>query len=173
MAADNTQLANGDVIRDLARQGGLVKTQAMQIDIGGPSSNAEVLLTAGQQVAAASMPVVLASNQPPISVSAPAANDSFGQAAAATAGSTSTLASLSAPAGYRIAGLIGNGTGDGYFVVQVAGATVFSGRTRSTLPTLALMLPHGIPVSTGALVTLKVTNESGSTADFDGTLLGA
>ena len=64
--ADNTVLNNGaggDTIRDLARQAGTIKTQVVQIDIGGASANAEVLVTAGQQVMAASLPVVIASNQ--------------------------------------------------------------------------------------------------------------
>lgn len=97
----------------------------------------------------------------------------WGQAVAAVAGSTTTLVSIaSSSAGMRITGIIASGTGDGYFAVQVSGLTVFAGRTRSTLPTLAIMLPNGIAPATGSLVTLKVTNESGSTADYDATLLG-
>ena len=69
-------------------------------------------------------------------------------------------------------GLIGHGTGDGYFVVQVNGSTVFSGRTRATLPTLVITLPNGIAPTAGSVIALKVTNESGSTADYDATLLG-
>ena len=64
--ADNTVLNNGtggDTIRDLARQAGTIKTQVVQIDIGGASANAEVLVTAGQQAMAASLPVVIAGNQ--------------------------------------------------------------------------------------------------------------
>jgi hypothetical protein len=66
--ADNTTLnsgTGGDTIRDLARLAGTVKTQVVQLDMGGASANAEVLVTAGQQVAAASMPVVLASDKTP------------------------------------------------------------------------------------------------------------
>jgi hypothetical protein len=69
--ADNTTLntgTGGDTIRDLARQAGTIKTQVTQIDIGGASANAEVLVTAGQQTMAASLPVVIASNQPPLPV---------------------------------------------------------------------------------------------------------
>ena len=64
--ADNTLLnvgTGGDTVRDLARQAGLVKTQVVQLDLGGATANAEVLITAGQQLMAASVPVVLASNQ--------------------------------------------------------------------------------------------------------------
>ena len=70
--ADNTVLnANttaGDSIRDLARQAGAIKTQVCQLDIGGATANAEVLVTAGQQLMAASLPVVLASNQTAVPV---------------------------------------------------------------------------------------------------------
>lgn len=70
--ADNTTIAaqtGGDQIRGLARLAGAVKTQVMQLDLGGPSANAEVLLVAGQQVKAASMPVTIASDQPAVPVS--------------------------------------------------------------------------------------------------------
>jgi hypothetical protein len=70
--ADNTELPpgiGGDLVRDLARQGGLVKTQVIQLDLGGSSANAEKLITAGQQLMADSVPVVLASNQPALPVS--------------------------------------------------------------------------------------------------------
>ena len=68
--SDNTIInpgQNGDTIRDLARQGGAIKTQTFALDLGGPSNNAEILITAGQQIMAASVPVVLASDQPAIS----------------------------------------------------------------------------------------------------------
>lgn len=69
--ADNTILntgTGGDTIRDLARGAGTVKTQVVQLDLGGATANAEVLITAGQQVMTASVPVVIASNQTAISV---------------------------------------------------------------------------------------------------------
>lgn len=71
--ADNTILnANttaGDSIRDLARAAGTVKTQVVQLDLGGVTANAEVLITAGQQLMAVSVPVVIASNQTAVPVS--------------------------------------------------------------------------------------------------------
>lgn len=110
----------------------------------------------------------------PVPVSPPVASDSWGQSLSVTAASTATLVNIaSSVAGYKITGLIAHGTGDGYFTVQVNAATVFSGRSRATLPTLIISLPNGISVVAGATVALKVTNESGSTADYDGTLLGA
>lgn len=72
MAADNTILnpgTAGDTIRDLARLSGSVKTQVIALDLGGAASNAENLITAGQQTMANSMPVAIASNQPAIPVS--------------------------------------------------------------------------------------------------------
>ena len=175
--SDNTVLnigTGGDTVRDLARQGGTVKTQVLQLDLGGASANAEVLLTAGQQVKAFSMPVVLASDQGALPVVNSVAANSFGQAIGITAGATATLATIASSAvGYQIKGMVAHGTGDGYFVIQVASVAVLSGRIRSTMPTLSIILPNGMAVATGSLVTLKVTNESGSTADFEATLLGA
>ena len=109
--ADNTVLnaaAGGDTVRDLARQGGSIKTQVVQLDLGGATANAEVLITAGQQVMAASVPVVLASNQPAIATTQPVASNNWGQSLALTAGATGTLASIaSSVAGYQIKGLRG------------------------------------------------------------------
>lgn len=175
--SDNTLLnvgVGGDTVRDLARQGGGVKTQVVQLDIGGASSNAEVLITAGQQQMAASVPVVLASNHTPLQTVAAPAYSAWAQSAALTAGATGTLTSIpSSPAGFQIKGLVAHGTGDGYWAIQVASITVLSGRTRATTPTLVLMLTNGISAPTGSVVTLKVTNESGSTADYEATFLGA
>lgn len=172
--ADNSTQGGTDVIRDLARQAGAIKTQVMQLDAGGGSANAEILITAGQQVMAASLPVVLASNQTAVTTTATPAANQWGQALSVTAGATATLASIaSSAAGYRIAGFTSNGLGDGYFFVQVASITILSGRIRSTAPVYTITLPNGINVPTGSLVALKVTNESGSTADFEATLLGA
>lgn len=98
----------------------------------------------------------------------------WGQAVAVTAGATVTLASItSSTPGYQIKGFTANGIGDGYFFIQIGATTVLSGRIRSTAPVYTLTLPNGIAVPTGSAVTLKVTNESGSTADFEATLLGA
>lgn len=102
----------------------------------------------------------------------PAVNQ-WGQALAVTNGATATIASIaSSVAGYQIKGFTANGIGDGYFFIQVASITILSGRIRSAAPVYVLTLPNGIAVATGSTVTLKVTNESGSTADFEATLLG-
>jgi hypothetical protein len=57
--ADNSPQGGTDTIRDIDRAG--VKTQVMQVDVGGAA--AESLLVRGQQVKAASIPVTLASDQ--------------------------------------------------------------------------------------------------------------
>lgn len=175
--SDNTTLdlmAGGDSIRDLARPGGAAKTQVMALDLGGPSSNAEVLITAGQQPMSGSVPVVLASDQPPVAVATGPASNAWGQALAVTAGSSVTLASLLVgSSAYQLKGFVAHGTGDGCFAVQIGGLTVLSGRTRASLPTLAITLPNGLAAAPGQSVSLTVRNESGSTADFEATLLGA
>lgn len=177
MASDNTTLnpgSSGDQIRDIARQGGPVKTQVVQLDIGGDSANAEILISAGQKGMAMSFPVVLSSDHSALPVVDVPANNSFGEAIDLTAGATAALISIPATTpGFQIKGFIGSGTGDGYWFVQVGGVTLFSGRTRSTVPTLIISLPNGIFINTGSAVTLNVTNESGSTANFESTLLGA
>jgi hypothetical protein len=65
--ADNTRLnpgSSGDVIRDLARQGGATKTQVVALDLGGPAANPEYLIAAGQAPMAQSIPVTGAPDQP-------------------------------------------------------------------------------------------------------------
>ena len=178
--SDNTTLnpgVAGDVIRDLARQSGASlgsKTQVVALDIGGSSANAELLITAGQRPAAASVPVVLASDQSTIPVQNAIGTANWGQSLAVVAGATATVVNIvSAPVGYQIKGMLCHGTADGYFSIQVDGVTQVSGRTRSTAPMLQLILPNGIGVTTAANVTVRVTNESGSTADYELTLLGS
>lgn len=58
--ADNTTLlpgGGGDTMRDIDRAGAGVKTQVVQIDIGGASGNAEVLVTGAMPISAASLPL--------------------------------------------------------------------------------------------------------------------
>lgn len=170
--SDNSSQGGQDTIRDLARQSGTVKTQVVQLDLGGSSANAENLITAGQQVMANSVPVVFASDQSAFNTTSAAARDSWGQALAVVAASTVTVTSVVAPANYRIRGMVCNGTGDGYFAIKVASVTVLSGRIRVSAQMLVITLPNGIAVASGASVTLTVTNESGATADYEATLLG-
>ena len=127
----------------------------------------------GQALMSDSVPVVIASNQSGLAVSSAQGSSIWGQALSVVAGATPTVMSIgSTTAGYQLKGLIAHGTGDGYFVAQVNGTTVVSGRTRSTAPMLQIVLPNGISITTGSVLNIKVTNESGSTADYDITLLG-
>lgn len=164
----------GDTIRDTVKAGnGVAKTQIFALDIGGSSANAEILLTAGPQLAAVSMPVVLAIDQPALVISPLPASNKWAQALAVANGATATVVSiLSSIAGYKITGISAMGNGDGYFVVQVAAVPVLSGRINWSNPNLAIILPNGISVVTGSAVTVQVTNISGSTADYEATLLG-
>ena len=72
--ADNTQLPApagplGDVVRTLAKTANAgAKTQVVALDVGGGDAAAETLLVPGQQAMAASVPVVLASDQSPVVV---------------------------------------------------------------------------------------------------------
>ena len=174
--ADNTTLnpgVNGDVIRDLQRPSG-AKTQVVGLDLGGNSANPEVLITAGQQLAASSVPVVLAYDQSTLPVQNKTGTTNWGQSLAVVAGSTATVVNIvSTPSGYQIKGMLCHGTADGYFAIQVNGVTQVSGRTRSTAPMLQLILPNGIGVANSSSVAVRVTNESGSTADYELTLLGS
>ena len=155
--SDNTQLnpgTGGDVVAtdDI----GGVKYQRVKVNFGVDGVSTDVS-------SANPLPVV----------SSPASN-AWGQSIAVVAGVTATLVNItSATSGYQVRGLVAHGTGDGYWFLQVSNVTVLSGRTRATSPTLVLSLPNGIAVTQGFTVTLKVTNESGSTADYEATLLGA
>ena len=109
----------------------------------------------------------------PLPVVQPPGRLSWGQSLAVAAGATATPVNLPAvAAGYRIKGVICHGTADGYFVVQIDSVTLVSGRTRSTAPMLQVRLPNGVATSAGSNVAVRVTNESGSTADYEVTLLG-
>ena len=128
----------------------------------------------GQALMTGSTPVVIASNQSALSFTNIPLVVNFGQVLSVTSGSTVNIVSIpSSVAGYQIRGMLCSGIGDGTFAIQVNSSTVISGKIRSTSPNLIIVLPNGIPVTTGSNVVLRVTNESGSTADYESTLLGA
>lgn len=63
--ADNTVLnsgSGGDTIRGIQRTSGGAKTQVMAVDLGGASTNSELLLQGGQSPSAKAIPVVPASD---------------------------------------------------------------------------------------------------------------
>ena len=132
------------------------------------------LTFASSEVAGVHTPQVAVSSAITLPVQSAAGTASWGQATAVVNGATVTVVNIvSSAAGYQIKGMLCHGTADGYFAIQVSGVTVVSGRTRSTAPMLQLILPNGILVTTGSNVAVRVTNESGSTADYELTLLGS
>jgi hypothetical protein len=134
-------------------------TNGLKVDLSSTAANSTAIKVDGS-----------ATIQPVTSV---AANNSYGQSLSLANGVTATLVNIaSSTAGYKIRGLNCTGNGDGYFFIQVAGVTILSGRTRWSHPTVYISLPNPVSVTTASAVTLKVTNESGSTADYEGTLLG-
>ena len=135
--ADNTTLAaatGGDTVRDLARQSGTVKTQVVQLDLGGPTGNAEVLITAGPAAAATSVPVT-------------PANNAVGAAAFANTATTVSTSAVSICASRT--GVAGTGrvaatvTNYGSTVIYIGG----SGVTTTT----------GYPIYPGGSITLNTT----------------
>jgi hypothetical protein len=107
-------------------------------------------------------------------LSTTAAQNNLGTATSLANAATATIVNItSSAAGYQINGFVAHGTGDGYWFVQVAGSTILSGRTRWSQPTCIIALPNPVTVTTASAVTLQVTNESGSTANYEGTLLGS
>lgn len=101
------------------------------------------------------------------------ANDIYGEALSVADGSTVDVVSIpSSAAGYKVAGMSCTGTGDGHFYVTIGGSKVLSGRINATQPSIYIALPNPITISLGTTVSLKVINKSGSTADFEATLLG-
>lgn len=156
--SDNTQLnpgTGGDIVA--TDDVGGVKYQRVKVNFGVDGIATDVS----------------AVNPLPVAILVSQAANLWSQALAVTAGATATLVSvLVNSAGYQVKGFIAHGTGDGYFYVQINSATVLSGRTRATMPTLVITLPNGVAVASGQTVSLTVKNESGSTADYEATLLG-
>ena len=145
--ADNTVLnagTGGDTVRDLARQAGTIKTQVMQLDIGGATANAEVLVTAGQQTMAASLPVVLASNQASVPV-----------AATLSAETTKVIGTVNVAAAQTIAT-----TNAGTFAVQAA--ATLAAETTKVIGTVNVAASQTIAVtqSTAASLNATVTNQA-------------
>lgn len=65
--SDNTQLPNSDLIRDVQKGGPSgPKTQVVIVDAGGGGT--ENLLTAGPNVRANSIPITVATDQPPLPI---------------------------------------------------------------------------------------------------------
>lgn len=133
-------------------------------------SNANIFDSAGNSLDSTSGSLNVAITSGGLTQSA--ANDSFGTTTSLADGSTATLVNIPSTTSYKLAGFSVTGNGDGYFFVQVAGATIISARTRFSQPSILVALPNPVAVADASTVALKVTNESGSTANFEGTLFG-
>jgi hypothetical protein len=136
MANNTTLPGTGDVVRDIDRSG--VKTQVVQVDIGG--SGAELLATAGQQTMANSMSVVIASNQ----TNVPVAVNDIVASGSLTSTTSVTTASLNGADGAGVQ-LTGTWTATVQFEGSVDGSNFFA--------------VNGTPYqSTGTLVTSATAN---------------
>lgn len=73
--SDNTQLnpgAGGDLMRTIDRSGSGPNTQVVSLDVGAAGAGNEAILRVGQQAMAASVPVVVASDQSSLNIIEPA-----------------------------------------------------------------------------------------------------
>ena len=127
--SDNTKQDDSAVIRTLARQGGNVETQAFALDLGGGSANPELLITAGQQSMAQSVPVVIAADQTPIPVT-----DSADPYRGASSYLSGVSGSMAIAAGARIVSL---------------SATSMAGGTIQILGGVSIVLPPGTAFTDG------------------------
>lgn len=98
--------------------------------------------------------------------------NNYGTVLAVANGATGTIVTFVAPAGWRFAGFEAGGEGDGLFFVQFGVTTKYSRRTNIVNRHASVALPEPDATAGGQTVTLKVTNNSVDTADFEGTLLG-
>ena len=172
---DNTSLnsmTGGDTVRDLARQAGAVKTQVVQIDIGGVTANAEVLVTAGQQAMAASLPVVIANNQTALPVGGQAAQGASAVGNPSLVGGVylSTLPSLTTG---QIGQLQMTTKGEQLCAISNAGntATVKAASTAAAAADLALVVAispnNGVSITgTGGIVATKASGTAAASTDI-------
>jgi hypothetical protein len=145
--SDNTVITaqtGGDTIRDLARQSGSVKTQVMQLDLGGVTGNAELLVTAGQQTMANSMPVAIASNQAAVPVTG---NKPVGPATIAVA--QVTIGTSAAQIVAARTGAVGTGRCS-VTLNNTGAATIFVGPSGVTTTT-------GFPIAAGEIFSFDTT----------------
>jgi len=99
--AANTTLnlgTGGDVVRTIDRSGTGPKTQVVQLDMGGGGAT-ESLVTAGQGLMAASLPVAIASNQSSIPVATTPASPATLVVSSTAAANTALTVTLPAAAG--------------------------------------------------------------------------
>lgn len=126
--SDNTLLnvgSGGDTIRDVSKSG--IKTPVCIIDVGG--GGAESLLTAGQAVKAASLPVTLASDQGALATTLAALPALIAGSAligqVATSGQLNTLYNGTTPVTVQRAAITQSASGASVLVAGVGGQRVY------------------------------------------------
>ncbi len=102
---------------------------------------------------------------------APARN-TYGTATAVPAGGTVTVVSFVADAAFRLRGMLGTGTADGAWRIKFNGVPKYGTRTSITEQEAEIDLPNPDAPGAGVTVTIEVTNNGTSVADFEATLLG-
>lgn len=147
---------------------------------GSTITNLVGITATGQESSASSLPVVIASDQPPIPITGsitatadtPPANNTYGSVTSIAVNATATLVDItSTPAGFKIRGFEGQGDADGQFWIEINGSKKYFGRVSATDKTFVLTLPNPDAVTTGSQVTLKVINEGEVTAGlYEGVL---
>jgi hypothetical protein len=86
-----------------------------------------------------------------------------------------TIVSYVVPVGKTFygAGFVASGNSHGLYRIYFNGTAVLSGRSSTAVPTMDLSFKMATPTATaGQTIAVKITHYAGSTADFEGTILG-
>ena len=100
------------------------------------------------------------------------ARNTHGTAAAVGVGSTATVVTFVADSVFKLRGFSGTGEADGLWRLKYNGTTVYADRTHITRQAALLILPSPDAGAANQTVTVEVTNNGTSVADFECTLLG-
>lgn len=173
--ADNTALlpgGGGDTMRDIDRAGAGIKTQVVQLDIGGAAGNAEVLVTGALPISAASLPL-------PTGASTAAKQPAFGTAGTPSAdvltvqGVTSMTALKVDGSGVTqpVSGTVTTSppSNASTNIAQVGGSALSEGQKAmaASVPVVIASDQSAVPVS-GTVTTTPPANASTNVAQFGG-----
>lgn len=168
--ADNVPVTPGSGALFRTDDVGGVHYQVIKIALG--ADGVAVFLKNGQQVASDCLPVVLASDHPPIAVRPADADNRFGQALGVAAGGVDTVVTWSPGAGKKLCGFMVTGNGDGTFFIEIDGIRKYSCRTNISAPSVVVLFPNPDAAVAGHVVDLLVMNDCEDAANFEGTLFG-
>ena len=143
--------------------------QIVKLDIGGIGSN--IALSGGQKPAASSVPVVLASDQPPIDA-APPANTilDYTEVTGIAASTVTTIATFTAVATTRVTKLILSGTDYAKVTVRI-NSTVQA--TKRMGPDRNVEFDLNLELSATDTVDIRAEHfHTGDTNDYEGLILG-